>query len=253
MFGTTPSATEAPKSKTLFGTTPTTESKEKEGDNKHVGFDMSKNSVKTIEKSTVETKENQNVQTGDKIAALDLNGLSIERIIARWHEKLDNHLDLFSKTADKVRERDLLLFKNQSKITYLAKQAQLLKAEQDELQWNLDSVSELQSELHYSIDQLEKELEQLSMKKPSVFNQDAAEARKEAYETVSTINSKLHNLHEDIQGTNDTLNSLQEVKIPETGGVGEVLGAMQKHQLSLDYLSTLASDLEVELLAMKSC
>lgn len=70
---------------------------------------------------------NQNVNAEETVAKLELNGLSVEKIIALWHDKLQVHLDVFADTAQRVRERDVVLIENQTKITELAKKAQLLK------------------------------------------------------------------------------------------------------------------------------
>lgn len=219
---------------------------------KAVTFDITKNQVKTIE-SNATADGNKNPSTGpivnqpsDKFSAIDLNGLSIEDIISKWHEKLAKHLDLFQKTADKVRERDLVLFKNQMRITDLAKEAQLLKAEQDELQWKLDSIDELQSELGGSLDQIEKELVTLDAKKPKVYNEEIYGGREAAYDTIAKVNMKLNEVEERVDGANSTLDSLLEIKFPDNGKMTNVLEAIQKNQASLDYLEKLTSSLELE-------
>ena len=62
------------------------------------------------------------------MAKLELYGLTVEKIITVWHDKLQAHLDLFATTAQQVRQRDLIFFENSQKITELSKKAQLLKA-----------------------------------------------------------------------------------------------------------------------------
>ena len=104
---------------------------------RNVTFDLGKNTEKLFDKtsqgqqtgSTSAASQNQTpVDTEETVAKLELNGLTVEKIIALWHDKLQAQLDLFATSAQQVRKRDLILFENRQKITELSKKAQLLKA-----------------------------------------------------------------------------------------------------------------------------
>ena len=92
-------------------------------------------------------------------AALELNGKSIEEIVTTWQDTLQRHVDQFVTAALAVRKRDNDMLENQKRITQLAKDAQILKQEHTELRWNLDTVTELQYDLHTSLEQVSVGLE----------------------------------------------------------------------------------------------
>jgi nuclear pore complex protein Nup62 len=100
-------------------------------------------------------------QADEAAAGLELNGLTVEQIITKWHATLQEHVDEFSEATERVRQRDVLLLENQKRITTLAKEAQLLKGAHTELRSHLETVSELQYDLHTSLEQLESELDDL--------------------------------------------------------------------------------------------
>jgi len=155
-----------------------------------------------------------------------------------WHEKLQTHVDQFAQASEQVRRRDVALLENQKRITQLAKDAQILRTEHTELRWNLDTVTELQYDLHTSLEQLEQELDALECSQLNVADNDSDMKRQDAYEKASNINFQLHQMSTEIKDIVEKLNNTyqSQAQADTDSPANVVLQILNKHHLSLEFL-----------------
>ena len=82
----------------------------------------------------------------------------------------------------------------------------------------------------YCRDQLEGELDQLEAKQRPLYDEEAKEVRKEAYNNISIINNKLNTMEEELKETAEKLSSQAETKEMDSTRAG-VLEIMSNQQL----------------------
>eukprot|EP00924_Labyrinthula_sp_SR-Ha-C_P008849 snap_masked-scaffold_2-processed-gene-4.23-mRNA-1 protein AED:1.00 eAED:1.00 QI:0/-1/0/0/-1/1/1/0/444 len=221
-----PKDAEAPKGSSLFGSSNEKKTEENNlalgGDKKKVGFDLDQNKTKLIPGNAVTD---------------DLHGLSVEEILLQWKEKLTKHVELFAKASEEVKERELKIVRNEEKIAEVGRQAQIAKSEHKEVQWKLDSVLELQADLNSTLDDLEKEMEELEIEKARsrpIYDERMEMRRREMYESVGDLDSKLTSMEVELGEIKKVLGETTQSK-----GFGKkmpIADILKKQQMSMNWL-----------------
>ncbi len=192
--------------------------------------------------SKAQASKEQSAAAADAGAAkLHLNGLTVEQIVTKWNLTLQQHVASFESAAEQVKRRDALLLENQKRVTELAKEAQMLRSSYTELRTDLDSVCELQVDLHSSLEQLERELDHLEAAHPQWFDGQAERQRQQAYDKAEQLTRQMDVMANQMRDAVTKINRQQEAAA--TGGAEQqpgfesvVMEVLNKHYLSLEWL-----------------
>lgn len=204
-------------------------------------------------------------------AALELNGLTIDAVISKWHEALQVHVDQFHLAAGRVLQGDIVLLENQKTISHLAKEAQLLRAAHSELRSELELVSELMFDLHAALEQLEKDIAALEKERgPEAGGENADAERIEAYELAGKLEREIEDLGTKFQDLVAKINRSSRLGLSSTTGnelalattnggqqsshasASLVLRILNQHFTALEWLDRSAHDLQADVKSISS-
>lgn len=100
----------------------------------------------------------------------------------------------------------------------------------------MDTVTELQYDLHTSLEQLEQELDALECSHIDIVDTDSDLKRQDAYEKVSNVNFQLHQMSTEIKDVVEKLNNSYQTQTDKDAPENVVLQILNKHNLSLEWL-----------------
>ena len=238
------------------GASPVADTKSAAGFSFGGGNELSKSDAKpgfsTLSTLTEESKNGSNALVlsstpSDGPAKLQLNGSSIEGIVTEWNQILQSDIDAFAKAAEQVKRRDYLLLENQKRITELAKEAQILKQNYDGLKSDLFSVSELQVDLHASLENLERELDNLESSTAGNAHEHADLQRQEAYQRSAELENQLNVMSGQMKDVVERLNKNYPSSTDKESCESIAFQILNKHYLSLEWLEKSSMQLTHEI------
>lgn len=189
-------------------------------------------------------------------ASVELKGLTVDKILFKWRETLQDHTDRFQKATIKVQERDLVLLNSQKHLTKLAQEGRVLKETHSELLVQLDNVYSLFSDLETGLTSMETDLAALEAKTSvgettAKYDKDADAEREAAYRLGEQLDKQTIKVEQDLKAVIGRLNQGRGGEYKRTTNA-DVLQQLNRHQASMEWIDNETKTLELELEALSS-
>ncbi|KAH9257672.1 hypothetical protein BASA81_004129 [Batrachochytrium salamandrivorans] len=192
-------------------------------------------------------------------ASVELKGLTVDKILFKWRETLQDHTDRFQKATIKVQERDLVLLNSQKHLTKLAQEGRVLKETHGELLTQLDNVNSLFSDLETGLASMETDLAALEAKTnvgetTTKYDKDADAEREAAYRLGEQLDKQTIKVEQDLKAVIGRLNQGGGARGGEYKRTtnADVLQQLNRHQANMEWIDNETKALELELEALSS-
>lgn len=172
--------------------------------------------------------------------------MTVEEIITEWNRQLEEDANTFTNEAVKVAEWDKRLRDNQRGLTAMADQVQRLLLAQKELDHTMSTITGTQDSLEQTLNQLEKQVNELVEKNGPRHVTDADLEREQTFQLATSIDRDLAGMLETLKSVVGSLNSAF-VRSEEGGSAGQIVKILNAHNSSLNWLEASAKKAEQEL------
>ena len=185
---------------------------------------------------------------------IEYQSLTVEQILNRFQSELETDTISFLQEAQRISQYDATLRDTQHSLSELANMVSRLMLQQNEVGTQLQGIGSYQNELSTTLDQLEKNVDELFAAQSKVGVESADIEREKAYERALEIDSKLGQMGNVLENVVSDLNAAQErVWSSSSDGegkdeeVGKIIGVFNAHHETLAYLENRARAVESDL------
>lgn len=185
---------------------------------------------------------------------IEYQSLTVEQILNRFQSELETDTISFLQEAQRISQYDATLRDTQHSLSELANMVSRLMLHQNEVGTQLQGIGSYQNELSTTLDQLEKNVDELFAAQSKVSVESADIEREKAYERALEIDSKLGQMGNVLENVVSDLNAAQErVWSSSSDGegkdeeVGKIIGVFNAHHETLAYLENRARAVESDL------
>ncbi len=189
---------------------------------------------------------------------IEYQTLTIEQILNRFQSELETDTISFLQEAQRISQYDATLRDTQHSLSELANMVSRLMFHQNEVGTQLQGIGSYQNELGKTLDQLEKNVDELFAAQSKVSVESADIEREKAYERALEIDSKLGQMGNVLENVVSDLNAAQERVWSSSSGngegkdeeVGKIIGVFNAHHETLAYLENRARAVESDLVVV---
>ncbi|CAL1542518.1 unnamed protein product, partial [Lymnaea stagnalis] len=156
----------------------------------------------------------------------------LEETINKWTTELEEQEKCFLEQATQVNGWDRIVMENGEKVTYLNKDVERVKLDQQKLDHELDFIQSQQNELEDLLTPLEKNLDNMP---PISYQQHADVEREHTYMLAESLDAQLKRMGQDLKEIIERLNSTNSK--PDTNDpVQQITKILNAHVVSLMWI-----------------
>jgi nuclear pore complex protein Nup62 len=186
---------------------------------------------------------------------IEYQSLTIEQILNRFQSELETDTISFLQEAQRISQYDATLRDTQHSLSELTNMVSRLMLHQSEVDTQLQGIGSYQRELGTTLDQLERNVDELFAAQSGISIQDADIEREKAYERALEVDYKLEQMGNVLENVVSDLNAAQERVWSSSRGeetkdeeVGKIIGVFNAHHETLAYLESKARAVEADMM-----
>ncbi|EJK61248.1 hypothetical protein THAOC_18301 [Thalassiosira oceanica] len=183
---------------------------------------------------------------------IEYQSLTVEQILNRFQSELETDTVAFLHEAQRIANYDATLRDTQHALSELTNQVSRLMLHQNEVDTQLRGIGSYQNELSTTLDQLERNVDELFAAQSNITIEDADVEREKSYQRALEVDDKLTQMTGKLEAVVNDLNSAQERALNSgregtNDEVGKIIGIFNAHHETLAVLDNKARAVEADM------